>query len=195
MINFYKNLYEIKNSINKIILIILLLMSPTTTSAEIFSKNWNLHCNEKKACVIGVKNEFINSNTKKKQDLATVFIYLSSKTERKMDLVDGEEKTYKLSEKKKIIPTLLARLPLSISLENSPLIQIDNKNITNLKFTHCNTQFGCTATIPINDNIINLFRSGKLLKIILRKNGGTKNFAIEFPLKGFSKSYKNLINN
>lgn len=193
MINQYVNLNKIYNSFVKIVLFTIFLTFPITTSSEITTQKWNKVCNkENKICIIGIKREVKIPNSDKKQDLATVLLRLVSKTERSMNLVDEKDKTYKLLETDKLIPLFSVRLPLNTSLVNNPLIRIDNKNIGNLNFTHCNAQAGCTAIIQLNNEAIEFFKTGNELTVIMKKYSDTKQFAIKFPLKGFSKSYKSL---
>ena len=110
-----------------------------------------------------------------------------------MDLVDGEEKTYKLKEENKVVPVLTVRFPLNVDLKKQPLIQIDKKKVLNIPFTHCNAQEGCVTQITINDDVINLFKSGKELTLIMGVFASKDNMAIKLPLKGFTKSYDSLL--
>jgi invasion protein IalB len=193
MTNFFLNLTKISSSLIKNVLFILFLIFPTTTSAEITTQKWNKVCNkENKNCIIGIKKEVKIANSDKKQNLATILLQLVSKTERSMNLVDEKDKTYKLSETDKLIPLLSVRLPLNTSLKNNPLIRIDNKSIANLNFTHCNNQTGCTAIVQLNNEAIKFFEAGNEITVIMKKYSDTKQFAIAFPLKGFTKSYKDL---
>ena len=129
----------------------------------------------------------------KKQTLATAIIQLGTTTERKMDLVDGEEKTYKLKEKNKLVPVLTIRFKLNIDLKKKPLIQIDKKDVLNIPFTHCNAKEGCNTQIAINDEVIKLFKSGKELTLVMAIYRSKKIMNINLPLKGFSKAYDSLL--
>ena len=134
-----------------------------------------------------------DSKTGKKQTLATAIIQIITTTEKKLNLVEGEEKTYKLSENNKQVPVIIINLPLNADLKSNPLLQIDKKDITNLNYTHCNNQIGCSSRVAVNNEVIKLLKSGKELTVVLKQYGGTKNRAINFPLKGFTKSYDNLL--
>ncbi len=181
--------------LNKIILLTYLLIAPFASLADIGNKQWTKECEKdnKKNCVIAINNQVSVSDSDKKQTLATAYIRLGSTIERKMDLVDGEEKTYKLKEENKLVPVIVVELPFNVNLTKSPLVQIDKKNIFNLPFSHCNAQDGCVATVAINDEIIKLLKAGKELTVITGVHGRKENLSINFPLKGFSKSYDSLL--
>ena len=188
-----KKLYK-KRFLNKLILLTVLLLAPITSSAEINDKKWTKECakDNKKSCLIAIINQVAIPDSDKKQTLATALIQLGSTTERKMDLVDGEEKTYKLKEENKLVPVLTIRFPLNVDLKKQPLIQIDKKNILNIPFTHCNANEGCVTQIAINDEVINLFKSGKELTLAMGVYRAKDNMIINLPLKGFSKAYDSL---
>ena len=188
-----KKIYK-KKFLNKLIILTVLLLAPITSSAEINDKKWTKECakDNKKSCVIAVNTQVAIPDSDKKQTLATALIQLGSTTERKMDLVDGEEKTYKLKEENKLVPVLTVRFPLNVDLKKQPLIQIDKKNVLNIPFSHCNANEGCVTQISINDEVINLFKSGKELTLITGIYKGKDNMGINLPLKGFSKAYDSL---
>ena len=189
-----KKIYQ-ERFLNKLIILTILLLAPITSSAEIGDKKWTKECskNNKKSCIIAIKGQRAFPDSDKKQTLATAIISLGSTTERKMDLVDGEEKTYKLKEENKLVPVLTIRFPLNVDLKKQPLIQIDKKNILNIPFTHCNTNEGCVTQITINDEVINLFKSGKELTLVMQVYRSEKNMSVKLPLKGFSKAYESLL--
>ena len=191
-----KNLYK-KRFLNKLIILIVLLLAPITSSAEVGDKEWTKECankDNKKSCLIAIINQVAIPDSDKKQTLATAIISLGTTTERKMDLVDGEEKTYKLKEENKLVPVLTVRFPLNADLKKQPLIQIDKKNVLNIPFTHCNANEGCVTQIAINDEVINLFKSGKELTLAMGVYRAKDNMIINLPLKGFSKAYDSLLN-
>ena len=189
-----KNLYK-KRFLNKLIILTVLLLAPITSSAEVGDKKWTKECaaDNKKNCAIAINNQIAIPDSDKKQTLATVIIQLATTTERKMDLVDGEEKTYKLKEKNKLIPVLTIRFPLNVDLKKNPLIRIDEENILNIPYTHCNAQLGCVSQISINDEVIKFFKLGKELTLIMVAYGSKDNMRINLPLKGFSKAYASLL--
>ena len=184
-----------KRFLNKLIMGAVLLLAPITSSAEIGDKKWTKECDKdnKKSCVIAIINQVPIPDSDKKQTLATAIIQLGTTTERKMDLVDGEEKTYKLKEENKLVPVLTIRFPLNVDLKKQPLIQIDKKNVLNIPFTHCNGNEGCNTSMTINDEVINLFKSGKELTLVMAPYGSKDNMIINLPLKGFSKAYDSLL--
>ena len=185
----------IKGFLNKLILLTLLLLAPITSSAEIGQEKWAKECTKdnKKNCFIAINNAVAVPGSDEKQTLATVIIQLGTTTERKMDLVDGEEQTYKLKEKNKLVPVLTVRFPLNVDLKKQPLIQIDKKKVLNIPFSHCNAQQGCVAQAAINDDVINLFKSGKELTLIMGVFASKDNMVVKLPLKGFTKSYNSLL--
>ena len=188
-----KKIYK-KRFLNKLIILTVLLLAPITSSAEVGDKKWTKECdkNNKKNCAIVINNQAAIPDSDKKQTLATAIIQLGTTTERKMDLVDGEEKTYKLKEENKLIPVLTVRFPLNVDLKKQPLIQIDKKNILNIPFTHCNKNEGCVTQISINDEVLNLFKSGKELTLAMGVYRAKDNMIINLPLKGFTKTYDSL---
>ena len=188
-----KKIYK-KKFLNKLILLTYLLLAPITSSAEIGDKKWTKECNKdnKKVCAIAINTQMAIPDSDKKQTLATVLIQLGTTTERKMNLVDGEEKTYKLKEENKLVPVLTVRFPLNVDLKKQPLIQIDKKNVLNIPFSHCNANEGCVTQISINDEVINLFKSGKELTLVMGVYRSKDNMNINLPLKGFSKAYDSL---
>jgi invasion protein IalB len=189
-----KKIYK-KRFLNKLIILTVLLLAPITSSAEVGDKKWTKECakDNKKSCVIAINSQVAIPDSDKKQTLATAIIQLGTTTERKMDLVDGEEKTYKLKEENKLVPVLTVRFPLNVDLKKQPLIQIDKKNVLNIPFTHCNQNEGCVTQIAINDEVINLFKSGKELTLAMGVYRAKDNMIINLPLKGFSKAYDSLL--
>ena len=183
-----------KRFLNKLILLTVLLLAPITSSAEIGDKKWTKECakDNKKSCLIAIKNQVPIPDSDKKQTIATAFIQIGTTTERKMNLIDGEEKTYKLKEENKLVPVLTIRFPFNVDLQKRPLIQVDKKNVLNIPFTHCNANEGCVTQVAINDEVINLFKSGKELTLITGIYRSKKNMNINLPLKGFSKAYDSL---
>ena len=183
---------KIESSI-KIIVLACILITPISLSAEINAKEWTKECNEKKECIIAIKHEISVPNSDKKQTLATAFIRIGSQTKKNMALIDGEEKTYKLEEEKISVPVLFVQLPLNSDLQKNPLISIGKQKIANVKFTHCNQSVGCSTNISLNDKAIELLKEGKELTVTIGVYGNEKNMTINFPLKKFTKSYKNLL--
>ena len=188
-----KKIYK-KKFLNKLIILVTLLLAPITSSAEIGDKKWTKNCNKvnKKICVIAINHQTSVPNSDKKKVLATATIQLGSTTERKMDLVEGEEKTYKLKEEKKIVSVLSVRFPLNADLKKTPLVQVDKKNVFNIPYSHCNRNDGCVTSIVINDEIVKLFKLGKELTLVLGIYAKKDNISINLPLKGFSKAYDSL---
>jgi len=189
-----KNFYKKTESLTKIILLTSLLLFPVLSSADIIAEKWTEKCDkDQKNCSINIKSEYNLKDSDKKQTLATITIRMQSTTEKKMNLLDAEENTYKLSQENKFTPVIFVNLPLNVDLRKNPLIQVDNKNVLNVTYTHCNNQIGCSTVAELNNDIINLFKEGKEVNVIIAAVGNNKNMSIKFPLKGFTKSYKKLL--
>ena len=188
-----KNLYK-KRFLSKLIILTVLLLAPITSSAEVGDKKWAKECNKdnKKICVIAVNSQMVITNGDKKKVIATALIQLGTTTESKMDLIDGEEETYKLKKKKKIVSVLFLRLPLNVDLKKQPLIQVDKKNVLNIPYSNCNAKEGCVASTVINDEIVKLFKSGKELTVVMAAHASKNNISMNLPLKNFSKAYDRL---
>ena len=160
--------------------------------SEITSKAWSTKCSEdKKTCLAIIINEIKNKD--KKQTLATAYFQIASSKEKKMDLVNEEDQTYKLREENKYVPILFVKLPLNADLKKNPVVLIDGKKLGALRYTHCNQTDGCVTNVAVNNNIIELFKKGKTMVVVMGVYAGAKNMKIEFPLKNFSKSYAQLI--
>ena len=170
-----------KKFLNILIILIVLLLAPITSSAEIGDKKWTKECNKdnKKVCLIAINNQVAIPGSDKKQTLATAIIQLASTT--------------KLKEESKIVPVLIVRFPLNVDLTKKPLIQIDKKNVLNIPFSHCNPDDGCVTRLTINDEVIKLFKSGKELTLVMGVFRSKDNLTVTLPLKGFSKAYDSLL--
>lgn len=174
-------------------LILFATISTSAIAAEKFeSKKWIKTCDDKKdVCIIGINHT--TEKNGKKFNLLTAYITMGSKTERKMNLVDGDEKTYKLDEKNISVPVLTINFPLNVDLSKKPLLQIDKKNILNLNYSHCNTQEGCSTKIAVNDDVVELLKSGKEITLVMGVYAVKDNMVVKLPLKGFTKSYNSLL--
>ena len=125
----YKNKF-----LNKLVILIYFLLVPITSSAVVTDKKWSKECDDsKKVCVIAINHKVSVPKSDKKQVLLTAIIQLGTTIEKKMDLIDGEEKTYKLKEKNKLVPILTLRFPLNTNLKKQPLILVDKKK--NFKYS------------------------------------------------------------
>ena len=171
----------IKRFLTKLIVFIYFLLNPITSFAEIGDKQWSKICNANKQCAI-----MIVKKNDKKQNISTATIQLRSSTKKEMALIDGEKTN-------KLLPVLVVKLPLNVSLKKSPLLRIDKKGVLKLPFLYCNTQDGCVASSDITDEILKLLKEGNILTVTLAVYGSKNFFNISFPLKGFSKSYKSLL--
>jgi invasion protein IalB len=163
--------------------------------SEITSDKWSTRCSEdKKTCVAVIKSEIKNKDNKM-QTIATAYVQIGSSKQKKMNLINKDDQTYKLSEENKNVPILFVRLPLNIDLRKKALIIVDDKKLGNLEYTHCLVD-GCMTSVVLNNNdIIDLFKKGKTMTIIMGVYGASQNINIQFPLKNFSKSYTKLIKN
>ena len=170
-----------------------LIYLTTYSLSEINSKTWSTECTEdKKTCLAIIINEIKNKDNKL-QTLATAYIQIASSKEKKMNLVNKDDQTYKLSEENKDVPILFVKLPLNADLKKSPAVLIDGKKLGDLTFTHCNQIDGCITNASINNDVVELFKKGKSMSVVMGIYGRAQNMKIEFPLKNFSKSYAQLI--
>jgi invasion protein IalB len=165
----------------------------TYSLSEITSKAWSAECTEdKKTCLAVIKSEIKNKDNKI-QTLATAYIQMGSSKQTKMNLVNKDDQTYKMVEENKSVPVLFVKLPLNADLKKTPAVLIDGKKLGDLSFSHCNQTDGCVSNIIMNNDVIELFKKGKTMSVLMGIYGIAKNMNIEFPLKNFSKSYAQLI--
>ncbi len=127
------------------------------------------------------------------QTIATAIIQMGLSKQKKMNLINEDSQTYKLTEENKDIPVLFVNLPLGTDLQKKPLIKVDGKNLGNLFYNTCNKIDGCRTNVAINENIIDLFKKGKTMTVVINIFGSERNYEIKFPLKNFSKSYSKLL--
>ena len=106
-----------------------------------------------------------------------------------MNLINEDDQTYKLSEENKNIPILIVKLPLNVDLRKKPAVVIDDKKLGDLNFTHCNQIDGCVTNVAITEELIELFKKGKTMNIVMGVYGTPENMQLAFPLKNFTKSY------
>ena len=184
-----------KKFLEKLILLTYLLLVPLTSSAEIGDKKWRKECNESNGllCAIAINTKISIPNSDEKRVLATAYIQMASKIKRKMNLVDEKKKTYELKENSELIPVLIINLPLNVNLKKNPLVQVDKKDILNIPYSHCNNKIGCVTSITINDEVIELFKAGKKMTVIISVYGNKQNESFDLSLKNFSKAYDSLI--
>lgn len=188
-----KNLYKKTESILKAIIFASILLNPTILIAEINDKKWSKQCGNNNLCYMAIKKEVKIKDSDEKQTLGLIGLQINSTIKKEMVLVDEVNKTYKQKETVQRVPVLFVNAPLNIDLTKKALIRIDDKNIINLTYTTCTNQVGCTAVAQVNDKVLDLFKSGKEVSIVLGNYTTKNNFKIEFPLKGFSKTYAKLI--
>jgi invasion protein IalB len=170
-----------------------LLYLTTFSLSEINSKKWNTKCSEdQKTCLAVIISE-VKNNDNVMQTIATAIVQIGSSKQKKMNLVNEDDQTYKLSEENKNIPVLTVKLPLNADLTKKPVVIIDNKNLGSLNFTHCNSKDGCVSNVVVDDEVIDLFKSGKTMTVVMGIYRSGQNMKIEFPLKNFTKSYAKLI--
>ena len=182
-----------KRFLTKLIVFIYFLLNPIISFAEIGDQKWSKECNVNKQCAVVIVKQKSFSGSDKKQTIASAIIQLAPTTKREMALLDGEEKTYKLKETNKLVPVLFIKLPLNINLKKIPLLVIDKKEILNLPFSHCNSKDGCVVSTSIPNDVLKLLKKGDVLTIQAAIYRSKDILNLEFPLKGFSKSYKSLL--
>ena len=141
---------------------------------------------------MAINNE-VKTKDNKIQKFATAYIQIGTSKQKKMNLINEDDQTYKLSEEDKNVTMLFVNLPLNTDLKKNPMVLIDGKNLGNLSYTHCNNTDGCKTNVRISDQVINLFKQGKTMTVLMGIYGSAKVVRVEFPLKNFSKSYAKLI--
>lgn len=184
----------ISKTIKKIFFVsFFLLYFITHSMSQIITEAWGYQCNSDNTCYIAIKNQIKTNENKEMQTIATAFVQIGLSKQKKMNLINEDDQTYKLTEENKNIPVLFVNLPLGTDLQKQPLIKVDGKNLGNLFYNTCNNIDGCRTNVAINENIIDLFKKGKNMTVVVNIFGSSKNFEINFPLKNFSKSYTKLL--
>ena len=189
----FKNDYSI---LAKIFLILtFIILGITSAFSEVNSKNWQKNCNEenKNNCNIAIVNQIKLKDSEQMQTIATAYIEIGLTKQKKMNLVNKDEQTYKLGEETSKIPILFIDLPLNVDLRKKPLVKVDDiENISNLKFLYCNNNTGCKTMVILSDDVIEYFKKGKNLNVFFQVFGNNQNIVVQFPLKGFTKSFDDL---
>ena len=164
----------------------------TYSLSEINSQAWSTKCTkDKSTCLAIIKSEIKNKD--KMQTIATAYIQIASSKQKKMALINETDQTYKLSEENKNVPVLFVKLPLNVDLRKKPIIIIDNKKLGDLNYTHCNNKDGCVTNVAVDNDVVDLFKKGKTMTVVVGLYANTKNMIVKFPLKNFSKSYAQII--
>ena len=164
----------------------------TYSLSEVNSQAWSAECTkDKSACLAIIISEIKNKD--KMQTIATAYIQIASSKQKKMALINETDQTYKLSEENKNVSVLFIKLPLNVDLRKKPIIIIDNKKLGDLNYTHCNSKDGCVTNVAVDNDVVDLFKKGKTMSIVVGLHNNTNNMVIKFPLKNFSKSYAQLI--
>ena len=168
-------------SITIFFLSLLLLSSQTVLSAELNSKNWEKHCDDKKNCLIGIiKNvEAAGVGNKELVLISRAYVQIQNSKDR----ADKKEES---------LIYFSVDLPLGSDLRSNPLLQIDKKSIGNLQYRFCDNQNGCKIIGSINEIALKAFKDGKEFTITFSIYGQTKNITLSYPLKGFTKAYEKL---
>ena len=152
------------------------LVFSSTSYANFNPNSWAKFCNpnnevEELNCSIGVNSL---SPSDDKQVVASVEV-------RKAE-----------NSKKQNITIVTVLVPLNVSLTQSTQIFVDAIFALKLIYRHCNSDMGCKATFLLNKELINKFKKGKNLNLIFFAYGVEKPYRINFPLKNFTKAYKEL---
>lgn len=179
----------------KILTVITLLFLTTNTYSNDNTQSWEKKCSssDNKNCFILIKYKVKMPDQDKKQTFATAYIKIGSKKEKKMNLVNKENQTYQLGEENRPISILFINLPLNTDLRKSPLITSDKNSLGKSKFVNCNTSEGCKTMAVVNEEIIEVFKKGKSLSVTFAVFGSNENITVQFPLKGFTKAYDELV--
>tara|TARA_B100001094_G_scaffold304253_1_gene333047 strand:- start:719 stop:1330 length:612 start_codon:yes stop_codon:yes gene_type:complete len=163
---------------------------------QIFSEKWSKTCRENNPenCLIAVKSDMKSEDNKSSRTIAYAYIELGSKIQKEMSLIDAQEKTFKLGEKRTDVPVLFIDLPLNLDLRIKPILLVDDKQILELEYITCHNKVGCKSIGLLNAKQVQLFKKGKTIDVFVIPYGNISNkgFKIKFPLKGFTKSYNKL---
>ena len=161
--------------------------------AEINEKSWEKSCagKDKKACLIGIKQNVKLDAYKEKQDV-NAYVQIGKNTKQESKVVDEKEKLIKVVDVVTDVPVLFFNLPFDADLRRKPLVRADKTNIANVDFMHCNKEVGCKTMIVINDEAINIMSEANELGITFAVFGTNQQVEIVFPLKGFKKAYGQL---
>jgi len=161
--------------------------------AEINEKSWSKECadKDKKACLIGIKQNVKLDVYKEKQDV-NAYVQIGQNTKQESKVVDEKEKLIKVVDVVTDVPVLFFNLPFDSDLRRKPLVRADKTNIANVEFMHCNKSVGCKTMIVINDEAINIMKEANELGITFAVFGTNQQVEIVFPLKGFKKAYEKL---
>ena len=186
----------------KIILLSAFFISNLTTISngneqkKIYADKWVSLCKKdlEKNCLIAIKSTIKDPSNNKYKTIAHAYIELASKIQKQMNLIDAEEQTFKLGEKRTVIPVLFIDLPLNLDLRIKPIILIDNKEISQLEYITCHGQVGCKSIGLLNEKQIDLLSKGKNLDVFVVPFGNqkTQGFKVNFSLRGFTKSFNQL---
>lgn len=182
-----------KINIFKIITILILLSTNTYSNDN--TKSWEKKCSdsEGKNCFVTIKYIVKIPDQDKKQTFASAYIQMGLSKEKKMKLINEEDQTYKLGEENKSVAVLFFDLPLNTDLRKPPLITSDKNSLGNTTYIQCNKFIGCKSMAIINDKIIEIFKKGKSLSVTFAVFGSNENITVQFPLKGFTKAYDELV--
>lgn len=88
-------------------------------------------------------------------------------------------------------PYLLVQLPLGVDLRRGMVMRIDNGNEKTGKFLRClNT--GCEANFLLTDNLVELLKAGRVLRVGFVPLGSETVLVVEASLDGFTKAFNTL---
>ena len=149
------------------------LVFSNTSYADVNSASWTKSCS-KNNCIVGI-NSLMPRDSDGKQGVAATIQIEKGVTE------EGVKVT--------VIKTWV---PLNVNLTKYAQIYIDEKFALKLIYRHCNSAQGCKATLLLNEELINKFKKGKNVNLIFYGYGTKDPYRINFPLKNFTKAYKEL---
>lgn len=179
----------------KIFIVLILLFLSTSTYSKDNTKSWQKKCSgsDSNNCFISIEYKVKTANQEEKQLFATAYIKIGSKKQKTMSLIDKEDQTYKLGEANKPVTIMIINLPLNTDLRKNPLISSDKLSLGNPKYVHCNKSIGCKTMALVDEKVIEVFKKGKSFSVTFGIFGNDQNMRINFPLKGFTKAYDELV--
>jgi invasion protein IalB len=170
-----------KESLKKILFYFLItvgLVFSSTSYAGLNPNSWTELCDtnnegEKVNCSIGV-NSLMTASDGKQNVTASI------------QVLKG------VNDKKKNVTIINVAVPLNVDLRKSPQIFVDENFVLKITYRTCNSSIGCKAIFLLNEELISKFKKGKNLNLIFFGYGIKNPYRINFPLKNFTKAYKEL---
>ncbi len=79
-------------------------------------------------------------------------------------------------------------MPLGIHIPSGVQIGIDDDALIEAKIVTCNSE-GCEAVFNASETVVDFFKRGKLMTVVLTNNSDRKKLAVNYSLMGFTKNW------